>query len=138
MPIHSTAVPSYRLYAQGQPPSISCTARVHLFPMATLSAVDNYCHTVYGKVMNVHLGSVLDEFVADLLKSGYYQTQSEVLREGLRLLKEREEIKRLRVAELRKEIAVGIEQADRGQFVDGPEAFAKIRRRSAQRKRSKG
>ena len=88
--------------------------------------------------MNVHLGSVLDEFVADLLKSGYYQTQSEVLREGLRLLKEREEIKRLRVAELRKEIAVGIEQADRGQFVDGPGAFAKIRRRSAQRKRSKG
>jgi antitoxin ParD1/3/4 len=88
--------------------------------------------------MNVHLGSVLDEFVADLLKSGYYQTQSEVLREGLRLLKEREEIKRLRVAELRKEIAVGIEQADRGQFVDGPEAFGKIRRRSAQRKRSKG
>jgi antitoxin ParD1/3/4 len=88
--------------------------------------------------MNVHLGSVLDEFVADLLKSGYYQTQSEVLREGLRLLKEREEIKRLRVAELRKEIAVGIEQADRGQFVDGPEAFAKIRRRSARRKRSKG
>ena len=88
--------------------------------------------------MNVHLGSVFDEFVAGLLKSGYYQTQSEVLREGLRLLKEREEIKRLRVAELRKEIAVGIEQADRGQFVDGPEAFAKIRRRSAQRKRSKG
>ena len=88
--------------------------------------------------MNVHLGSVLDEFVADLLKSGYYQTQSEVLREGLRLLKEREEIKRLRVAELRKEIAVGIAQADRGQFVHGPEAFAKIRRRSAQRKRSKG
>jgi antitoxin ParD1/3/4 len=88
--------------------------------------------------MNVHLGSVLDEFVADLLKSGYYQTQSEVLREGLRLLKEREEIKRLRGAELRKEIAAGIEQADCGQFVDGPEAFAKTRQRRAQRKRSKG
>ena len=43
--------------------------------------------------MNVHLGPVFDEFVADLLKSGYYQTQSEVLREGLRLLKEREEVK---------------------------------------------
>jgi len=78
---------------------------------------------VYGAAMNVHLGSVFDEFVADLLKSGYYQTQSEVLREGLRLLKEREEIKRLRIAELRKEIAVGIEQADHGQFVDGPEAL---------------
>jgi antitoxin ParD1/3/4 len=87
--------------------------------------------------MNVHLGSVFDEFVADLLKSGYYQTQSEVLREGLRLLKEREELKQLRLAELRKEIAVGGEQADRGQFVNGPEAFAKLRQRSTQRKRSK-
>jgi antitoxin ParD1/3/4 len=72
------------------------------------------------------------------LKSGYYQTQSEVLREDLRSLKEREEVKQLRLAELRKEIAEGIEQADRGQFVDGPEAFAKIRQRSAERKRPKG
>ncbi len=84
--------------------------------------------------MNVHLGSAFDEFVAGLLKSGYYQTQSEVLREGLRLLKEREEIKQLRRAELRNEIALGSEQADRGEFVDGPEAFAKIRKRSAQPK----
>lgn len=93
---------------------------------------------MYGKVMNVHLGPVFDDFVAGLLKSGYYQTQSEILREGLRLLKEREELKQLRLAELRREIAVGGEQADRGEFVDGPEAFARIRQRSAQRKRSRG
>ena len=88
--------------------------------------------------MNVHLGPVFDQFVADLLKSGYYQTQSEVLREGLRLLKEREEVKQMRIAELRKEIAAGSDQADRGQFVDGPAAFAKIRQRGALRKLSKG
>jgi antitoxin ParD1/3/4 len=88
--------------------------------------------------MNVHLGPVFDEFVANLLKTGYYQTQSEVLREGLRLLKEREEVKQMRLAELRKEINAGVEQADRNQFVHGPAAFAKIRQRSAQRKRSKG
>ena len=87
--------------------------------------------------MNVHLGPVFDEFVAGLLKTGYYQTQSEVLREGLRLLQEREEVKQLRLAELRKEIAVGVGQADQGLFVDGPEAFSKIRQRSIQRKRSK-
>ena len=90
--------------------------------------------------MNVHLGSAFDEFVADLLKGGYYQTQSEILREGLRLLKEREEVKQLRLAELRKAVAVGVEQADRGQFVDGPAAFAKIRKKEQQsstaRKRS--
>ena len=43
--------------------------------------------------MNVNLGPVFDKFVASLLKSGLYQTQSEVVREGLRMLKEREERK---------------------------------------------
>jgi antitoxin ParD1/3/4 len=80
--------------------------------------------------MNVHLGSVFDEFVADLLKGGQYQSQSEILREGLRLLKEREEVKQMRLSALRKEIAAGIEQADQGRFVDGPEAFARILDRS--------
>jgi len=88
--------------------------------------------------MNVNLGAVLDGFVADLLQTGLYQSQSEVVRDGLRLLKEREELKNLRLAELRKEIAIGSEQADRGEFVDGEETFAEIRRRSAQRKRAKG
>ena len=88
--------------------------------------------------MNVNLGPVFDQFVADLLKGGLYQSQSEVLREGLRLLKEREDLKQLRLGELRKEIAIGSEQADRGEFVDGEQTFAEIRKRSAERKRSRG
>ena len=88
--------------------------------------------------MNVNLGTVLDNFIAELLNTGLYQSQSEVVREGLRLLKEREDFKNLRLAELRKEIAIGSEQADRGEFVDGEEAFAEIRRRSVGRKHSMG
>lgn len=80
--------------------------------------------------MNVHLGPTLDQFVADLLKTGHYQTQSEVLREGLRLLKDREELKQLRLAELRKEVSIGSHEADRGEFVKGPEAFSRIKRRA--------
>jgi len=87
--------------------------------------------------MNVNLGRVFDEFVAEMLKSGLYQSQSEILREGLRLLKEREDLKKLRLEELRKAIALGVEQADRGDFVDGPQAFARIRKKSAERKRAK-
>jgi antitoxin ParD1/3/4 len=92
----------------------------------------------YSSGMNVNLGTVFDKFIAELLKTGLYQSQSEVVREGLRLLKEREELKQIRLSELRKEIAVGSEQADRGEFVDGEETFAEIRRRSAKRKRAKG
>ncbi len=86
--------------------------------------------------MNVNLGAVFDEFIAELLETGLYQSQSEVVREGLRLLKEREELKNLRLATLRREIAIGSEEADRGDFVDGPKTFAEIRRRSAARKRA--
>jgi predicted transcriptional regulator len=38
---------------------------------------------------------------------------------------------------LRKEIAIGTAEADRGEFVDGEEVFAEIRKRSAKQKRAK-
>jgi antitoxin ParD1/3/4 len=88
--------------------------------------------------MNVNLGGTFDKFIAELLETGMYQSHSEVVREGLRLLKEREDLKRLRLAELRREIATGSEQADRGEFLDGEETFAEIRRRSAKRKLANG
>jgi antitoxin ParD1/3/4 len=84
--------------------------------------------------MNVNLGPTFDEFVAKLLKTGLYQSQSEILREGLRLLKEREELKKMRLTEIRKQIAEGIEEAERGEFVDGPKALARIRRKYKLRK----
>jgi antitoxin ParD1/3/4 len=88
--------------------------------------------------MNVNLGPTFDEFVAEMLDTGLYQSQSEILREGLRLLKEREDLKKVRLAELRNQIALGVEQADRRNFMDGPRAFAKIREKGARRRRGKG
>ena len=88
--------------------------------------------------MNVNLGPVFDRFIADLLQSGHYQSQSEVVREGLRMLKEREELKRLRMGELRREIARGGEQADKGELVDGDEAFRRVRAKSARRRSMTG
>jgi antitoxin ParD1/3/4 len=85
--------------------------------------------------MNVNLGSAFDGFVAELLASGLYQSQSEILREGLRLLKEREDLRKARLEALRKEIAIGVEQADRGEFVDGKRVFQELRRRSGERRR---
>jgi antitoxin ParD1/3/4 len=66
-----------------------------------------------------------------------YQSQSEVVREALRLLKDREELKQLRLEELRQQIAIGAKQADRGEFVDGPRASSEILRRGAQRRQAK-
>lgn len=88
--------------------------------------------------MNVHLGPYFEQFVSDLLKSGLYQSQSEVLREGLRLLKDREDLKQLRFAELRREIEIGSMEADRGELLDGREVLASLRKKSAERKRNAG
>ena len=79
--------------------------------------------------MNANLGPVFENFVTELLESGLYQSQSEIIREGLRLLKEREDLKRLRLEDLRRVIALGSQQADRREFLDGPLTFRQIRRR---------
>ncbi|MGB2821467.1 MAG: type II toxin-antitoxin system ParD family antitoxin [Phycisphaerae bacterium] len=65
--------------------------------------------------MNVSLTPELEALIQEKVRSGLYRSASEVVREGLRLLHERDELKGSRLQELRKQIAVGIEQADRGE-----------------------
>ena len=83
--------------------------------------------------MNVSLTPELERFVNQRLRSGMYGSASEVIRAALRLLKEREKLVEARLADLRQEIAVGIEQADRGELVEGAELFAKLRRKAPKR-----
>ncbi len=68
------------------------------------------------KFMNVNLGKTLDLFIAELIESGLYQSQSEVVREGLRLLKEKEDMRKLRLQNLRSDIDEGLKQLDSGAF----------------------
>ncbi len=67
--------------------------------------------------MNIHLGETFDNFVAELIESGLYQSQSEVIREGLRLLKEREDLRKLKLETLRREVQIGLDQLDRGEGI---------------------
>lgn len=65
--------------------------------------------------MNVSLTKELENFVAELVASGMYYSASEVVRDGLRLLKEQEALKKMRIEELRAEILRGYEQSQRGE-----------------------
>jgi antitoxin ParD1/3/4 len=85
--------------------------------------------------LNVSLTRELERFVEERVASGLYQTASEVVRDALRLLEEREAARRTALEELRRHVAVGIEQADRGEFLDGDEVFEELKRLSAQRRR---
>jgi antitoxin ParD1/3/4 len=68
------------------------------------------------KTMNVSLTPELEQYVSKKVESGLYQTASEVIREGLRLLREKEELHQRKLEELRHEIQIGIDQADRGEL----------------------
>lgn len=68
--------------------------------------------------MNVSLTPELEQLVTQKVESGLYHSASEVIREGLRLLKEQDEIRELRLNQLRKDIACGAEQIERGQYTD--------------------
>ncbi len=57
-------------------------------------------------------------FLEEVVKSGRFFSESEVIAEALSEFKVREAIRRDKVAELRAKVQVGIEQADRGEFVE--------------------
>ena len=66
---------------------------------------------IYANVahMNVSLTPKLDRWISNKVKEGKYQTASEVVREALRLLAEREERRKLELDRLRREIDIGLQ-----------------------------
>ena len=77
--------------------------------------------------MNVSVGKDFEEFVKSKVASGDYASVSEVVRDGLRLLKEKELILEARLQSLRGEIQKGIDQADNGELLDGQEVMDELR-----------
>ncbi|MDP2956575.1 MAG: type II toxin-antitoxin system ParD family antitoxin [Longimicrobiales bacterium] len=80
--------------------------------------------------MNVSLTPELERFVTSKVEAGLYGSQSEVVRQGLRLLMERDGLLGARIAELRRDVAVGLEAARRGDLVDGGEVVRRMEART--------
>jgi len=80
---------------------------------------------------NISLTPELEAFISSRVASGRYQSASEVVREALRLLEQREQQRIASLEELRREVAVGLAQARAGELVDGPAAMRRIRDRLA-------
>lgn len=62
--------------------------------------------------MNISLTPQLEELVKKKVDSGMYGSASEVMREALRLLDERDRLYAMRLEELRAEIRKGLESGD--------------------------
>lgn len=76
--------------------------------------------------MHVSLTPELENMVHGKVKTGRYNSASEVVREALRLMDERDQAKAIELDELRKKIAAGLKSLDEGRVVDGDAFFAQM------------
>jgi len=88
--------------------------------------------------MNVSITPELEKFVEQEVKTGLYQSASEVIRAGLRRLKEDKERKpRFMVsslAELEDKLLEGVAELDRGEGLSGEQVFADLKAHSKRRR----
>jgi antitoxin ParD1/3/4 len=82
-------------------------------------------------MLRIHLPAELEVFVQQLIESGEYSDPSAIVHDALWLFRDNEALRAIKLAELRKLIAVGAEQADRGQVA--PVDFEAIKAKAAAR-----
>lgn len=59
--------------------------------------------------MNINLSPQLEELVKNKVASGLYSSASEVVREALRMMEERDRVKAIKLEHLRQDIREGLE-----------------------------
>ncbi len=78
-------------------------------------------------MISADLGSQLESFVSKLVETGRYNSKSEVLREGIRLIQERE----TRLAVLDQALARGVADAEAGRVEPMADVVARLERKHA-------
>jgi antitoxin ParD1/3/4 len=87
--------------------------------------------------VNISLTPELGAFLQSRVKSGRYQTTSEVVREALRLLQNQEKEREEGLKQLRAKLQRGAAEADRGEVLDGDSVFQELRQMIEERRRAK-
>ncbi len=89
--------------------------------------------------MNVSLTPELNQFIAEKVAGGFYSSASEVIRESLRLLKQYDEVQKMKLQQLREDIREGLESLDRGKGkpldIEAIKAEGRRRRKAAKKAR---
>jgi antitoxin ParD1/3/4 len=85
--------------------------------------------------MNVSLTPELEKFVNNKVRTGRYNSASEVVREALRLLEEYEQARAAQLDEFNKELGRRLSSLDRGEHVDPVEARSRLQCKSDQRRK---
>ena len=69
--------------------------------------------------MNLHLTPELEQLVQAKVQSGRYNSASEVVREALRLMEQRDELRAIQIQELRSRMDRALGESARGEGADG-------------------
>ena len=77
--------------------------------------------------VNISLTPELEAFLQSRVRSGRYLSSSEVVREALRLLEQREQEREAALADLKAKLKRGAAQARRGDLLDGNKVFDELR-----------
>jgi antitoxin ParD1/3/4 len=85
--------------------------------------------------VNVSLTPELEKYVSEKVASGLYHSASEVIREGLRLLKDQDALREIRLNELRQQIQAGINSGEPQPF-DLEDAIERGKKRHAQQSKA--
>jgi antitoxin ParD1/3/4 len=86
--------------------------------------------------VNVSLTTELEKFVSAKVESGRYNSASEVVREALRLLEERDQARSLQLAGFDRELGRRLGTLDRGRYVSPADTRARLKRKSDQRRKA--
>src|ERR1700728_4180563 len=87
--------------------------------------------------VNISLTPELGAFLQSRVKSGRYQTTSEVVREALRLLQHREKESEQGLKQLKAKLQRGAAQPESGEVLDADEVFEELRQLIAERRRGR-
>jgi antitoxin ParD1/3/4 len=87
--------------------------------------------------VNISLTPQLTKFLQSRVKSGRYQTTSEVVRDALRLLERQEIQQEGDLRQLKAKLNRGAAQAERGELLDGETVFAELRDLIEEHKRTR-
>jgi len=82
--------------------------------------------------MTIHLKPELEALIQEDVERGAYQSADEFVAEAVRLLHAQEQWLAENRADIAAKIEQGFAQAERGELVDGEEAFRRLRQRHDQ------
>lgn len=80
--------------------------------------------------MNVSLTPELEKYIQAKVESGRYTSASEVVREALRLLEQKEQERKQSLKEFQAELDRRIASLDRGEGIDGEKFFEDLKKRT--------